>query len=86
MGDTGGGHNITLYYAESSEAPDNGWLIRLRAERAELGKRVAALNSFVGTEAYGRLPYVERLDLSEQAFAMTYYLDVLDRRLSRAAV
>jgi hypothetical protein len=61
-------------------------LERLRAEHAELKERTKKLNTFLDSQGFAALHWVDQHDLERQYGIMTRLLAVLDRRLVRANI
>lgn len=56
---------------------------RVLVERGELADRLDRLTTFIGGEAWHKLPETDRDLLIEQCNHMTAYLGVLQRRVAR---
>ena len=56
---------------------------RLHMEFSDLTIKVDKLKDFIVSEAYDKLPEIDRSDLKEQLRHMKAYLLVLNRRVSR---
>ena len=57
------------------------WQDRVRAEASELSEKLAKLDAFQASEAFGQLPYYERDLLIAQRGHMANYLSVLQARI-----
>lgn len=59
------------------------FVARLFKEHDELYQRIEKLKTFIVTEAFDKLPEVDRTDLKEQLRHMEGYFKVVSRRVSR---
>lgn len=70
----------------AEEPKKKTWVDRLQVEHSEVHARYLKLNAFVHGDEINRLPFADRQDLREQLLAMTSYVTILERRMSRILV
>ncbi len=66
--------------------PNETFLDRLRVEHAELKDKTKKLSTFLDSQGFLALHWVEQNDLDRQYGIMRRYLDVLSSRLNRAEI
>lgn len=75
---------VLAYRLHKGELTSTTWLDRLKAEAKNRRAEFERLLSFLGSEAYEKLPDQERRDLVKQRECMEELCWILDRRVKRA--